>query len=162
MERLLLSKRPFFFSKGPVIRMSAVIWAWQNKQRIENFPIIKSNSLSKIGLEKRSSACREWILSARCSLGRQNDRKTVKDEAGCRVVISDFCPGDRSMRWWEMLIKALWFLVALHDFPQFLPWKSGAGRNASLTKYLWYGKSLCALPELLPLAFLQIPLLSSF
>lgn len=46
----------------------------------------------------------------------------------------------------EMLIKgcAGVAVVVLHDFPQLLPWKSGAGRNASLTKCLWYSKSLCS------------------
>lgn len=35
-----------------MIRMSAVTWAWQNKQRIKKLHVIKSNSLSKIELEK--------------------------------------------------------------------------------------------------------------
>lgn len=51
-------KNPFFFPKGLMIRMSAVIWAWQNKQHIKKLHVIKSNSLSKIELEK-SFACRE-------------------------------------------------------------------------------------------------------
>lgn len=45
--------------------------------------------------------------------------------------------------WWRCGL-VLRFLVVLHDFTQLLPWKSGAGRNASLTKCLWYGKSLCS------------------
>lgn len=50
--KIAFKQNPLFFPRGHMIRMSAVIWARQNKQRIKTLHIIKSNSLSKTQLEK--------------------------------------------------------------------------------------------------------------
>lgn len=68
-------------------------------------------------------------------------RQVARSSSLTFVQKTEACNGERC---WLRCGLMLLFLTVLQDFPQLVPWKSGAGRNASPTKCLWYDKSLCS------------------